>query len=99
MRSTLVLIVAIVGSLGACVPYQERVAQTCSSMGYMRGTAAFSGCMERQMQADQAERAMWLGVAGAGAQMMSQPQYQQPIITNTNCSPFGQTLSCTSVTR
>ena len=81
--SLVVLLFAVTG----CTPYAERVAITCSNMGYARGTPGFSGCMRDQMQADSAEQAFWGGVAAAGVSMM-QPR---PTVV---CTTYRNVTTC-----
>jgi hypothetical protein len=70
----------------------------CKNMGYQKGTELYLRCRQlaaQQQAAAQAQRQHAISQASE----TWQKAYQQPTVTNTNCSTYGNTLNCTSRTQ
>lgn len=60
--------------LAGCSSYADRVAAHCARLGAAPGTSEYWGCVQQTQAIDAQDRAMWGGVAAAGAGMLAQPQ-------------------------
>lgn len=56
--------------LAGCTSYEERVAASCARLGFPMGTGGYPACVQMQIAKDQRDRAMWGGIAAAGAALM-----------------------------
>ena len=72
MRLGAILCLAL---LAGCSSYADRVAATCTRLGFAPGTGRYWDCVQQQQALDAADRAGWAGVtmAGAGIIAASQP--------------------------
>lgn len=78
--------------LAGCVPYPERLARVCTSMGFgPPGSDRFQDCIIRQDAIAAQERAMWTGVMVTGVDMMARPAPQP---WAASCTSFGNTMAC-----
>ena len=78
-------------ALSACAPYADRVAATCARLGAPRGSPDYWPCVQQQIATDQADRAMWAGVAQTGLSIAAQPQ-PRPWVAQ--CRHVGGTTFC-----
>ncbi len=77
MRATTLF---LLGLLAACVPYEQRVAATCQRFGIGPDSPYYYDCIQRQMDRDSRDRAMWGGLALGGAALTQPAQPQLMIV-------------------
>lgn len=92
LKAMLPLAILPAFALTGCTSLQDRVEASCERRGLDYGSSEFQDCIERAMDRDQADRAMWTGVAAYGVGVAAQPTYRP---WQARCSTWAGVTTCT----